>query len=237
MNKFRIFLYDLKRALTEKSFWFAVFAGVFILIISFLYYVILGDVTSSDTLFKMSQALAFPFAAPLLCCIPYSSMQMLEEDTGYKILMSVKIRRTSYSFPRFFVCGIAGALAMFIPQMILYITAAFFGGYTNAECISGVMLGILFGFAYSTIAYSLTFFSRKRYIPTVFPQVIYMLCIYAFPHLNLEKFYPPLAISPWIYGSENYVNMIYLLAAIIVIAIFLCIIGAMFSKMIKYSSN
>ena len=68
--------------------------------------------------------------------------------------------------------------------------------------LKNLMLALSFGFSCAAISYGLTFLNRQRYVPLVMPQVIYLLCIYSFPYLKLEKFYPPLDISPAIYGGE-----------------------------------
>lgn len=223
MNKFSIFLYDMKRALHEPAFIISVIIGVIILAFSnliFIFnYINNENVIDTDTLFKNSQALIFPFAAPLLCALPYGGMRMFESETGFKALMILKMRRIDYILPRFFTCGFTGSISLLIPSLLLLTASAFLGnGYQDFyECLKGTLLCIPFGFAYAVLSYSLTFYNRKRYIPVVFPQVLYLLCIYAFPHLNISRFYPPLGISPWIYGDTSYLDLL-LMSGIIISA-------------------
>ena len=62
------------------------------------------------------------------------------------------------------------------------------------------------------------------------PQVLYMLCIYAFPHLKLERFYPPLDISPSIYGGTVTPDRLILPAVLTGSAVILTLFGALKAK-------
>ncbi|MGN0657197.1 MAG: hypothetical protein ACI4KR_10430, partial [Ruminiclostridium sp.] len=96
-----------------------------------------------------------------------------------------------------------GAAALFIPQLILFCICIFTGGISDFSYdLKVLLLSLIFGFSYAVISYGLTFVNRHNYVPLVMPQVLYMLCIYAFPILKLEKYYPPLDIAPAIYGGE-----------------------------------
>jgi hypothetical protein len=143
-------------------------------------------------------------------------MRILEKDTRFDVLMLVKIRRGGYALPRFFSVGLTGAVTLFLPQTLLFAAALIFGGeVTDAgECLLGISLSLPFGFAYSTLAYALSFYNDKRYIPLLAPQVLYMLCVYAFPILRLTGFYPPLGVSPWIYGEPVYSDLLFVTAVI-----------------------
>ncbi len=232
MNKAAVFLSDMKRALSEPAFFKSVILGILILFVPLVYFLITGNYNNADMLFKKSQAAVYPFCAALLCAFPYSGMQMLEDYTGYKTLMKLKMRRAGYSLPRFFVCGITGAAALFIPQALLLITVLFTDGCLSdwKEITSGIIMSVPFGFSYSVLAYSLTFYNRKRYIPIVFPQVLFMLCTYAFPHLKLNDFYPPLAISPWLYGDAPVRNMLVIPGVILFAAAVLSAAGSAYTK-------
>lgn len=190
---------DLKRIFTEPAFFLSVLLCSVLLFGSMAYLLTGGN---TDNIFLRSQALALPFAAPLLAAMPYSVMIMRERETLYNILMTVKLRKPGYCMPRLLTCGVSGAAALFIPHAALFAACTFFDGIPSASvCIGGLVLPLTFGFAYAAFSYGLTFVNRQRYVPLVMPQVLYMLCIYAFPHLKLERFYPPLDISPSIYGG------------------------------------
>ncbi|MCL2053402.1 MAG: hypothetical protein FWG90_03030 [Oscillospiraceae bacterium] len=234
MNKFRIFRADIKRSFTEPLFFVSLFLGTAMLFLAFFY--LLGQEESGlfggAGLFKTAQAMLFPFAAPLLCALPYSGMKMLERDTKFDKLILIKIRRTGYAMPRFFAVGVTGAAALLIPQCLLLAAVLIFkqGTTDMLETCKGILLAIPFGFAYSSFAYGLTFFNRKRYIPVLAPQVIYMLCVYAFPILQLTRFYPPLGISPWIYGDAAYSDLLSVSLVIVLGAAAMTFAGAALRK-------
>lgn len=190
---------DLKRIFTEPAFLLSLLLGT-ALLFGAMAYLLAGG--STDSLYASSQALAMPFTAPLLAAMPYSVMIMLERETLYSTLMTVKLRREGYELQRFVTCGISGAAALFIPQLALFGVCAALNGISDFGTeASGLVLPVTFGFGYAAFSYGLTFVNRQRYVPLVMPQVLYMLCIYAFPYLGLERFYPPLDIAPSIYGG------------------------------------
>ena len=190
---------DFKRGLTEHSFISAIILGILSLALGLGYYVYGQDVYTADEAFRTSHSFAMPFIAPLLACMVYSNMNMLEKECGYQSLLILKNRGKSYTLKRWLVNNILSGMVLVVPMFILYGVCAFFSPYTQTEEILGVIvLGFCFGFVYGSLAYSLTFMNRKRYIPLVAPQVLYLFFIYAFPYLKLEKFYPPLSFSPWL---------------------------------------
>lgn len=219
---------DLKRIFTEPAFFLSVFLGAALLFGSMAYLLAAGN---TDNIFLRAQALALPFAAPLLAAMPYSVMIMRERETLYNILMTVKLRKSGYSFPRLLTCGISGSAALFIPHAALFAACTVFDGIppTNV-CLGGLALPLTFGFAYSAFSYGLTFVNRQRYVPLVMPQVLYMLCIYAFPHLKLERFYPPLDISPSIYGGTVTQDRFILPAVLTVFSVLLTLWGKVKAK-------
>ncbi|MBQ7980597.1 MAG: hypothetical protein IJ305_03210, partial [Oscillospiraceae bacterium] len=153
--------------------------------------------------YTSAQALALPFAAPVLAAMPYSVMIMQEKETRFGTLMTIKLRRNGYQLSRLLTSGISGAAALFIPQLALFLVCLCKGGVPDFDfSLKCLVLPITFGFGYAAISYGLTFVNSQRYVPLVMPQVLYLLCIYAFPHLKLERFYPPLDIAPSIYGGE-----------------------------------
>ncbi|MBQ8786845.1 MAG: hypothetical protein IJZ61_04325 [Oscillospiraceae bacterium] len=191
---------DLKRVITEPAFFISIALNLILLFGAMLYYLTAGE---NETLYTSAQALALPFAAPVLAAMPYSVMIMQENETRFGTLMTIKLRTSGYQLARLLTSGLSGALALFIPQLTLFVVCLCIGGIPDlgfaAACL---ILPITFGFGYAAISYGLTFVNRHRYVPLIMPQVLYLLCIYAFPHLKLERFYPPLDIAPSIYGGE-----------------------------------
>lgn len=191
---------DLKRVITEPAFFISIAFNAILLFGAMVYYLTAGE---TETLYTSAQALALPFAAPVLAAMPYSVMIMQEKETRFGTLMTIKLRKSGYQLARLLTSGISGALALFIPQLALFVVCLCIEGVPDfvfaAKCL---VLPITFGFGYAAISYGLTFVNHHRYVPLVMPQVLYLLCIYAFPHLKLERFYPPLDIAPSIYGGE-----------------------------------
>ncbi|MCH5350272.1 MAG: hypothetical protein J1E40_13170 [Oscillospiraceae bacterium] len=213
---------DLKRIFTEPAFFLSLFLGTLLLFGAMGYLLASGE---TDGLYARAQALALPFAAPLLAAMPYSVMIMRERETRYGILMTVKLRRSGYQLYRLITCGLSGAAALLIPHIILFAACAVPEGASVLENVVGLVLPITFGFGYGAFSYGLTFANRQRYVPLVMPQVLYMLCIYAFPHIHLEKFYPPLDISPSIYGGEITADRFVIPAALTAAALILTFFG------------
>lgn len=191
---------DLKRVITEPAFFISIALNLILLFGAMLYYLTAGE---TEILYTSAQALALPFAAPVLAAMPYSVMIMQEKETRFGTLMTIKLRKSGYQLARLLTSGISGALALLIPQLALFVVCLCIGGVPDlAFALKCLILPITFGFGYAAISYGLTFVNRHRYVPLVMPQVLYLLCIYAFPHLKLERFYPPLDIAPSIYGGE-----------------------------------
>ncbi len=191
---------DLKRIFSEPAFYISLALNFMLLMGGMFFAAAKGE---SSRLFLCSQSFALPFVAPLLAAMPYSVMIMQEKETRYSTLMSIKSGSSGYEFRRFITCGISGAAALFIPQLLLFCICIFAGGISDFSYdLKVLLLSITFGFSYAVISYGLTFVNRHNYVPLVMPQVLYMLCIYAFPILKLEKYYPPLDIAPAIYGGE-----------------------------------
>lgn len=196
----RFIVTDLKRIFTEPAFYISVVLDLFLLFGGMLS--VMGT-CDSEMLYLSSQSLALPFVAPVLAAMPYAVMIMQEKETRYDTLMKIKLRAGGYELRRMLTCGISGAAALFIPQLILFVVCFFMDGIKEFPYdFSVLMMSLTFGFSYAVISYGLTFVNRQRYVPLVMPQVIYLLCIYAFPLLKLERFYPPLDISPTVYGSD-----------------------------------
>lgn len=213
---------DLKRVFTEPAFYISVSLSLVLLFGAYAYLLISGE---TERLYASAQSLALPFVAPVLAALPYSVMIMQEKETRYSALMVIKLRSGGYQLKRLLVCGISGAAALLLPQLLLFSVCAVTGGVEDMKyALTGLVLPVTFGFGYASIAYGLTFVNKQRYIPLVMPQVLYLLCVYAFPHLKLEKYYPPLDISPSVYGGEitpaRFVLPLILTAAAVLLTLF-----------------
>ncbi|ONI46013.1 hypothetical protein AN640_03850 [Candidatus Epulonipiscium fishelsonii] len=192
-------LSDIKRGLTEPTFFHSILILLCIMIISGIYYFTTNKMYIADEAFITIQSLIIPFVAPLLVCLPYSSMNMLEQDSGYRKLIVYRTGYTKYVVMRFISNGVVGGITLTFPLLILLVVCRFISPYVQVnEIIKVICLDFGFGLSYATAAYGLTFFNNKRYIPNVAPQVVYLLLTYSLPYLNLDKFYPPLSYAPWL---------------------------------------
>ena len=219
----RFFGTDIKRAFTEPNFFISLILGIVSLFGAAAYLILNGG---TDVYFS-AQSLILPFAAPLLAAMPYSAMIMHERETHYRIMMDIKLCGFRYELPRFAVCGISGAAALFIPQILLLIFCMVTGQVSDAaEAVRELTLTLSFGFGYAVFSYGLTFLNRERYIPVAIPQILYLFCVYAFPYVKLERFYPPLDISPSIYGGEISADRFVIPAALTFAGIVLTAFGA-----------
>ena len=216
-------LTDLRRIFTEPAFYISMLLNIVLLGVGFF---CVMNISAPDRLFLYAQSFALPFAAPILAAMPYSVMIMQEKETRYGTLMNIKTGGGGYEFRRFVTCGISGAMALFIPQLILLIVCIIISPETDhGYDLSVLMLSLSFGFSYASVAYGLTFVNKQRYVPLVMPQVMYLLCIYAFPHIKLERFYPPLDIAPAIYGSDITPDRFFIPLCITALGLVLTIFG------------
>ena len=195
----RFLITDSKRGFTERTFFIAMGLGCLCVLISLGVVLHQGGQGGGIDVFKGAQSLILPFIAPLLAALPYTNMNMIEEDCGYKRLLMSKNHMQTYHFVRWLVSSCVSGVALAVPVGLLGGLCYLVMPFNDVQLIGGVViLNFLFGFSYGSICYGLTFVNRKRYIPTVAPQVLYLLFIYAFPYLSLEKYYPPLSFSPWL---------------------------------------
>ena len=224
----RFFITDLKRAFTEPYFYLSTAITFLLLFIGMIFSFDGGE---KGQLFLYSQAFVLPFAAPLLASMPYSVMLMREKETGYKTLIAVKSGHNGYELRRFFVCGISGAAALFIPQLIFFLICSLVDAAENTgENLLTILLSFPFGFSYSVFSYSLTFMNKKKYVPLVMPEVIYLLFTYAFPYMGLSEYYPPLDISPSIYGGEISVDRLIIPVILIAVGLLMTVLGKQVNK-------
>lgn len=214
---------DLKRIFTEPAFLLSLALGTLLLFGAMAYLLLTG---TGEKLYTAAQALAFPFVTPLLAAIPYSVMIMQEKETLYVTLMTIKLRKSGYELQRFFTAGVSGAAALFIPQFALFLVCTVLGGVSDlGNSAAELVLPISFGFGYAVFSYGLTSVNKQRYVPLVMPQVLYMLCIYAFPYIGLERFYPPLDIAPSINGGAISAARFAIPAALTAAGLFLTVFG------------
>ena len=165
----------MKRVFTEPAFFISVTLNLLLLFGALAYYLTAGE---TETLYTSAQALALPFAAPVLAAMPYSVMIMQEKETRFGTLMTIKLRRNGYQLSRLLTSGISGAAALFIPQLALFLVCLCKGGVPDFDfSLKCLVLPITFGFGYAAISYGLNFVNSQRYVPIVMPQVLYLLCI------------------------------------------------------------
>ncbi|MDR0946545.1 MAG: hypothetical protein LBM87_02190 [Ruminococcus sp.] len=189
----RFLLTDLRRGFTERTFTAAIILGVIILGSSYFYLRLSGEPG-----FLNVQSLLFPFVAPFLGALPFSGIIMTEVKTHYSELLKLRRKGKSYRFTRFLTVGLTGGAALLLPEILL---SLFFG--FDEKILNSLLTAFPFGFSFGVLSYALTWFNRESFLPLIIPEVIYLLLTYAFPYLGLEKFYPPLMISPYIYGSPD----------------------------------
>jgi hypothetical protein len=219
----RFFAVDLRRALTERTF----FASLIIAFLSLLGAFVYLGINGKDNSFLMSQSLVFPFIAPFLAALPFAGMIIIEKTTKYRDLLRLRLHGNKYTFRRFISVGISGGTALLLPEILLFAVTLIMGkdGFT-AENRNVILLSFVFGFAYAVLSYSLTFYNKEVILPLMIPEVFYLLLTYAFPYLDLEKFYPPLCVSPYIYGLPDYKNIAVTLGAIVLSALILTAAGS-----------
>jgi hypothetical protein len=217
------FMTDMRRALTERTFAASLIIAVLSLTGAFVY---LG-ISGRDNSFLMSQSLVFPFIAPFLAALPFSVIIITERATKYRDLIKLRRHGKNYVLPRFFTVGISGGFALLLPELLLFLITLIMGvNGVEAENLQVLSLSFPFGFAYAVLAFSFTFYNTEAILPLMIPEVFYLLLTYAFPYLELEKFYPPLAVSPFIYGLPDLQNIGIALGLITLFSAVLTLFGA-----------
>jgi hypothetical protein len=242
----RFFATDLRRAFTEPTFFTALFLGILMTAGGFVFLYVKNGYAD----FATAQSFVFPFAAPFLAALPYAFMSKSERDINFAPLLKLRRGGNGYGPSRFFTVGIAGGAVILFAEAILAVIAVLTGGVSDVLpggvlsdilnpgiVISGyekltmtLLLAFPFGFAFAVLAHALCFFSRTTLIAIITPEVLYLLLTYAFPYLDLEKYYPPLAVSPYIYGTPNLVYIFTFLCSVIAVAAILTIIGEKFAQ-------
>ena len=157
MNFFKA---DIKRIFTEHSFWLSIVLGAVLLFGSLGYCLSAEDFTEdANGLYSRAQALALPFAAPLLAAMPYAIMIMTERETKFGALMILKQSGTHkqrkqsrhYRIKRFFTVGLSGAAALFIPHAAMFAVCAVLGNMPDIRLLA---LPVTFGFGWAALSKS-----------------------------------------------------------------------------------
>jgi hypothetical protein len=222
MRFWRFFLTDLRRALTERTFAASLAVAFAALFGAFVYLGLSGGEPS----FVMSQSLVFPFIAPFLAALPFSAVIMTEKKTKYRELIKLHRRGKNYALPRFLTVGISGGLALLLPEILLmFITLTSGEREFTAEAFRILSLAFPFGFSFAVLSFSLTFYNDETVLPLIIPQVFYLLFTYAFPYLDLERYYPPLSVSPYIFGEPDFLRIALTLCAVLGTSVILTLIG------------
>jgi ABC-type transport system involved in multi-copper enzyme maturation permease subunit len=222
----RFFATDMRRIFTEVTFWVSVFLGFLTLIIPFV--LSLSGEDSVTGGFVTAQSAVFPFIAPFLAALPFAGMRKTEVETKYADLLKLRRGGRDYSFARFITVGISGGLALLLPEIILLLFT-FISNYTDSisdykRIIAVMILAFPFGFTFAVAAQAVTAFTRSKTLAVITPEVLFLLFTYSFPYLELDKYYPPLAVSPFIYGTPNYVHIMLFFAIIIVFSLIVTVI-------------
>ncbi|MDR0975164.1 MAG: hypothetical protein LBL80_05680 [Ruminococcus sp.] len=219
---------DIKRIFTETTFLTSLVIGSLTLIIPFVLFFSNGSTDSFSGGFVTAQSAVFPFVAPFLAALPFAGMYKYESETKYEDLLKLRRGGRDYGINRFITVGMSGGLALLLPEIIL-LKISFITIYTDSiedyrRIVTVLLLAFPFGFTYAVLAQAVTYFTRSRALAIVTPEVLYMLFTYSFPYLNLEEYYPPLAISPFIYSSPNFADVFVFFAIIILLSLAVTVI-------------
>jgi hypothetical protein len=226
----KFFPADLKRAFTEPTFFTALILGILMTAGGYIF------LTARDgfTDFVTAQSLVFPFAAPFLAALPYAFMSKSERDINFAPLLRLRRGGKGYGIQRFFTAGIAGGAVILLSEGVLAVITLLGGDIVESGDMNKLFLTLAlafpFGFAFGVLAHALCFFSRTSIIAIITPEVFYLLLTYAFPYLDLEKYYPPLAVSPYIYGTPDVSYLCGFIGITIGVAVILTLIGELHKK-------
>jgi ABC-type transport system involved in multi-copper enzyme maturation permease subunit len=222
----RFFATDMRRIFTEATFWVSIFLGLLTLIIPF---VLSNSGENSVTGgFVTAQSMVFPFIAPFLAALPFAGMHKIEVESKYADLLKLRRGGREYSFTRFITVGISGGLALLLPEICLLLFS-FVSNYTDSisdykRIIAVMILAFPFGFAFAVAAQAVTAFTRSKTLAVITPEVLYLLFTYSFPYLELDEYYAPLAVSPFIYGTPNSAHIMLFFAIIIIFSLIVTVI-------------
>jgi hypothetical protein len=218
------FFTDLRRIFTEPTFFTSLLLGSIALLTPF--FMLSGG-------FVSAQSAVFPFAAPFLAALPFAAIYKNERETKYADLLKIRRGGKSYAVTRFFTVGIGGGFALMIPEILLLAVSYFINNSAVMDDLFRInytlALSFPFGFVFACFAYAITFITRSKIIAIITPEVLYLLLTYAFPYLDLEKYYPPFAISPFIYGVADLGYIYLMFAAMFLISLIITIISEIFT--------
>jgi hypothetical protein len=222
----RFFATDMRRIFTETTFLTSLFLGILTFIIPFVLLFRGGDSVSAG--FVSAQSTVFPFVAPFLAALPFAGMHKTEVETKYSDLLKLRRGGRDYSFTRFITVGISGGLVLLFAELFLLLVT-FITIYTDSisdyrRIAAVVVLTFPFGIAFASAAQAVTVFTRSKTLAVITPEVLYLLFTYSFPYVELHEYYPPLAISPFIYGEPNFGRIIAFFTIIILLSLIVTII-------------
>ncbi|MDR0944284.1 MAG: hypothetical protein LBM41_07115 [Ruminococcus sp.] len=217
---FSFFFTDLRRIFTEPTFFTSLLLGSVALLAPFF-------ILPSSS-FVTAQSAVFPFAAPFLAALPFAAIYKTERETKYADLLKIRRGGKSYAVTRFFTVGIGGGFALMIPEILLLAVSFFINNAAVMDDLFRInytlALSFPFGFVFAALAYAMTFITRSKIIAIITPEVLYLLFTYAFPYLDLEKYYPPFAIAPFIYGVADLQYIYLMFAAMFIVSLIITII-------------
>ncbi len=158
--------------------------GIFVLPQSYLYYI--GGVHTFGT---------FDLFAPIIATMPCATTFYNDFGTGYCKLILPRTSRIKYLLSKISICGITGGLAIFIPNLVLYIYLWIFGKphlsdtyimlensiFENIEFANNglnvmlilLLLSFLFGTVWSLVGLAASAFFPNKYVSFVAPFMIY----------------------------------------------------------------
>jgi hypothetical protein len=222
---FSFFITDLRRIFTEPTFFTSLILGSIALLAPFF-------ILTSNS-FVSAQSAVFPFAAPFLAALPFAAIYKTERETKYAELLKIRRGGKSYAVTRFFTVGIGGGFALLLPEILLLAVSFLINNTAVLDDLFRInytlALVFPFGFTYAVLAYAMTFVTRSKIIAIVTPEVLYLLLTYAFPYLDLEKYYPPFAISPFIFGVADIGYIRVSFAAMLIVSLIITIIFEAFT--------
>jgi ABC-type transport system involved in multi-copper enzyme maturation permease subunit len=219
----RFFATDLRRIFTEATFLTSTLLGSLTLIIPFVLFFTNAETDGVSGGFVNVQSTVFPFVAPFLAALPFAGMYKTEVESKYSELLKLRRGGRDYAFTRFITVGISGGLALLLPEILLLIISLI---TIYTDCINDIhriitvmALAFPFGFAFAVTAQSVTTFTRSKALALITPEVLYLLFTYSFPYLELDEYYPPLLVSPFIYSAPNFTHIFAFFAILILFSL------------------
>jgi hypothetical protein len=198
------------------------------LLFPFFLFIANTDADSISSGFVTIQSLVFPFIAPFLAALPFAAMSKIERGSRYSELLKIRRGGKSYALPRFFMVGMSGALALFIPETLLLLVSFVFKNTESIKDLDRIgytlALSLPFGFVFAVSSFALTYVTKSKILAVCAPEVIYLLLTYGFPYLDLGDFVPPFGISPYIFGTADLQYVLTMFGAMLIISLSVTVI-------------